>query len=96
MSFINNYQFNVFIIVLPSSIVSICDYIFNLSSSNHKIYTCNIKIVVATSMQNECFRHKPIILDGNTGYLSSIVTEETRAGTERCPWRLEAGTGTIL
>ena len=63
---------------------------FNVSTA---INTRHIPIPVATPTRHECFRDKPIKVDGKAGYLSSVVTEETDAGTERCPWRIETGKG---
>ena len=54
---------------------------------------CTLKITAATPAIHECLRDKPIKVDDNTGYFSSVVAYETQAGTMRCPWRLEAGKG---
>ena len=55
----------------------------------------HIPIPVATPTIHQCVRDKPIKVNVKAGYLSSAVTEETDAGTERCPWRIDAGKGKL-
>ena len=35
----------------------------------------------------------PVVVGGQTGLLASIVTEESRTGSTRCPWLIRAESG---
>ena len=36
---------------------------------------------------------RPIVVDGQTGLLASIVTEESRTGSAQCPWLIRVQSG---
>ncbi len=49
---------------------------------------------VALGTPDECHNGEHMVtLTSPTGYLSSLITEETGFGTSGCPWKIKAGSG---
>ncbi len=49
---------------------------------------------VALGTPDECHNGGHMVtLSSSTGYLSSLITEETGVGTSGCPWKIKAGKG---
>lgn len=48
---------------------------------------------VAVGDAESCTQHGHVTLKSQTGYLSSLMTEETGYGTGGCPWRIKAHPG---
>jgi len=39
---------------------------------------------------------RPMVVDGQTGLLASIVTEESRTGSSQCPWLIRVQSGQTI
>ncbi len=59
------------------------------------IFTVSITLLsVALGTPDECHNGEHMVtLSSPTGYLSSLITEETGFGTSGCPWKIKAGSG---
>ena len=50
-------------------------------------------IVVAIGTPEACREYGHVTLKSHTGYLSTLMTEETGYGMDGCPWRIKAHPG---
>ena len=50
-------------------------------------------IIVAFGTLEDCRDHNHVVLKSQTGYLSTLMTEETGYGLAGCPWRIKAQPG---
>ena len=53
-------------------------------------------IIVAFGTLEDCRDHNHVVLKSQTGYLSTLMTEETGYGLAGCPWRIKAQPGQNL
>ena len=55
-----------------------------------KLFGC---FTVTTGTGQICEDGKPLVLTEPSGYIASIVTEETQLGSQQCPWLIQAKPG---
>lgn len=56
--------------------------------------SCHFTVAMGTP--DDCREHNQVTLKSQSGYLSSLMTEETGYGLAGCPWRIKARPGQNL
>lgn len=54
-----------------------------------------VSVATAAPLHEACRSHTQLVLTGDVGYLSNIVTETTQCGGLRNPWIIQALPGQV-
>ena len=53
-------------------------------------------VAIVTAADANCTTGRPVRVTSSRGYLASVVTQQTRLGSDQCPWLLSASEGQTI